>query len=281
MTEAIDPEAARRVKLLATDLDGTLLVDHHVMSPRVLAAVAAAQDAGIEVAVATGRQVRHLPPSIAHGPLRYAVATNGAVATRLDTGEVLFAEHIPTPVLRRLVSFIKERFPQVAFAAFQRGGEHWVAEAGYRQLVAEEDFYKDSPQYHVGPLEQLWAEPAVKLAARHPDVDPEDMLAALNGSGLSGFHATTSGAPFIEIGPADVTKATGVGRLAGILGLSRDEVAGAGDAKNDIELIRWAGVGVAMGNSLPEVMDAADVVTADVAEDGIAVFLEALLAARR
>ena len=107
----------------------------------------------------------------------------------------------------------------------------------------------------------------------------DDLLAMLDASGLTGFHATTSGAPFLEVQGAGVTKASGVARLCAILGFEAADVMAAGDARNDVELIEWAGFGVAMGNAVPEAIAAADWTTTHNEDDGLALAIEQVLAA--
>jgi len=116
------------------------------------------------------------------------------------------------------------------------------------------------------------------LGLRFVRATPDDMLATLNASGLSGFHGTTSGAPFLEIGGDGVTKAHGVAHLAALLGVKPSQVLAVGDARNDVEMLEWSGVGVAMGNAVAEAIAAADHTTATNEEDGLALVIEALLA---
>ena len=109
------------------------------------------------------------------------------------------------------------------------------------------------------------------------DLRPEEMLDLLASSGLTSYHATTSGAPFLEISGPGVTKASGVARLAGHLGIEPHEVLAIGDARNDVELLEWSGIGVAMGNAVAEAVAAADHTTASNSEDGFAQAIERLL----
>jgi Cof subfamily protein (haloacid dehalogenase superfamily) len=268
-----------QIKLIGSDLDGTLLFDHHFMSPRVKAAVAKARAAGIVIASATGRQVRDCPPSVTPEEVPYAVASNGAIGYDFVNRELLFAHQIETDAVAGVVHFLKDRFPQLSFASVQRDGTRWLVEEEYLRLAMLEDFYKKDPWFTQGTLAELCAEPSTKITARHPGVKPLDMLAALAEAQLPGCSATISGAPFIEVGPPGVTKATGLAQLAALLGIESAQVAAVGDALNDLAMIEWAGFGVAMGNSMPEVLAAADFVTASSDEDGLAVLIDLLLTA--
>ena len=101
-----------------------------------------------------------------------------------------------------------------------------------------------------------------------------DTLRAL---GLGGFEATLSGAPFVEVMAEGVTKATGLARLCEHLGVSRTDVVAFGDALNDVEMLRWAGHGVAMAGAEAVVLDAADEVAASNDDDGVARVIERML----
>ena len=89
---------------------------------------------------------------------------------------------------------------------------------------------------------------------------------------------THSGAPFLEVMAAGVDKAWGVARLCERLGIDREDVVAFGDAPNDVEMLAWAGHGVAVANAVPEAREAADEVTASDEDDGVALVLERLLA---
>ena len=97
------------------------------------------------------------------------------------------------------------------------------------------------------------------------------------GLGIDGFHATTSGAPFLEVGPVGVTKAAALARLCDRWCIDPADVVAFGDNLNDVEMLRFAGLGVAMGNAEPEAVAAADRVTLTNNEDGVAAVIETLL----
>jgi hydroxymethylpyrimidine pyrophosphatase-like HAD family hydrolase len=107
------------------------------------------------------------------------------------------------------------------------------------------------------------------------------MLEIVGAAGPGECQLTTSGAPFLEIGGAGVNKATGLARLGDLLGVPPAEVAAFGDAGNDVEMISWAGYGVAMGNATDAAKAVADHVTASNDDGGVAAVVEALLAEAR
>lgn len=123
----------------------------------------------------------------------------------------------------------------------------------------------------------MLAAPSLKFVIRHPELAPDALFDALRSLGLTGFEATLSGAPFVEVMAEGVTKATGLARLCEHLGIDRADVVAFGDALNDVEMLRWAGRGVAMAGAEPVVREAADETTASNDEDGVAQMIERLL----
>lgn len=274
-SDCAPPVPQRPLRLVASDLDGTLLDPSEQVSTRTAAAIERATAAGVRVIAATGRQVPHLPEGLAASGVTHAVGSNGAIGVELG-GEILFEELLAPSACADIVAFLTAELEGVRFSAVRDHGARHAAEPGYLELIGDHElrFWTVAPE----DLATIVSEPTLKLTARHPVLSADDLLHVLERSGLDGFHATTSGAPFLEIAGAGVTKASGVARLCGLLGIDAAEVLAAGDAKNDIELLRWAGLGVAMGNAVPETVAAADWVTATNAEDGLALAIEYALA---
>lgn len=274
----IDPHPSA-IRLIATDLDGTLLRYDKTISPRALAAIQRAHDAGLVVAAATGRYSAGLPSLLAPTGIDYAIASNGAQAFRLSTGEMLFEEDLPATTACAIVAYLAAELPGVQFEAVRDHGSTHVAEPGYIDLVHPEELRVYPLVLHPVSLAELVSEPSLKLTVRHPSVTPDELLAVLLCSGLTGFHATTSGAPFLEVSGPGITKAHGLARLTEHLGIGRDQVLAVGDARNDVEMLEWSGIGVAMGNAVAEALAAADHTTASNDEDGFARAIERLLVA--
>jgi hydroxymethylpyrimidine pyrophosphatase-like HAD family hydrolase len=271
-----DPPALQNpVRLIASDLDGTLLTGDGNVSPRTARAIRRAVAAGVRVVAATGRQVTQLPAELVASGVSHAVGSNGSIAIDLVTGEVLFEELLAPSAAGDIVAFLTAELEGVRFSAVRDHGGRHVAEPGYLDLLTpwELGFWR----VDTVDLAEVVAEPTLKLTVRHPELDADGLLAVLSTSGLGGFHATTSRAPFVEIAGAGVTKATGVARLCALLGVDPGAVLASGDAKNDVELLSWAGFGVAMGNSVPEARAAADWTTAGNDDDGVALAIEHVL----
>ena len=267
-----------RIRLIASDLDGTLLRDDKTVSLRTSTAIAAAREAGMFVLAATGRQHTQVPAEVEAAGLSHIVGSNGAIAVELPSRQVLFEELLSPSAIAVIVDFLTAEVPEARVSAVRDHGTRHAAAPGYVDLLSAME--RDRGWWHLDtePLEAVIGEPTLKLTVRHPRLSAEQLRMLLAESGLGGFHATTSGAPFLEIGAPGVTKATGVAHLCQLLGVTSYEVLAAGDARNDLELIGWAGVGVAVGNADPITIAAADWVTASNEQDGVALAIESALA---
>ncbi|WP_336644538.1 Cof-type HAD-IIB family hydrolase [Microbacterium sp. USHLN186] len=274
-----DQHSAAPVRLIATDLDGTLLDASGRVSARTRAALDAARDAGIATIPVTARQPIGLRPIAAEAGFDdWALCGNGAYGVHLTTGEHLFAEEIPARVQRELAEALLASIPDLVFASVRDAGEGFVAQHGYASLAQLSD-HKRHPESMGGvPLADVLGAPSLKLVIRHASVPIEEIFAALQRLGLTGFEATLSGAPFVEVMAQGVTKATGLAQVCTRLGVERSEVLAFGDALNDLEMLQWAGRGVAMGNAIDVVRATADEVAASNADDGVAQVIERVLA---
>ena len=197
----------------------------------------------------------------------------------LATGEHLFAQEIPSAVQQELAEALGRVIPDLVFASVRDVGESFVAQHGYAELAQLSDHKRDPATMGGVPLADVLAAPSLKLVIRHPSVPIPEIFAALQALGLTGFEATLSGAPFVEVMAEGVTKATGLAQLCTHLGIDRTEVVAFGDALNDLEMLHWAGRGVAMPDAELAVQDAADeVAPASNDDEGVALVLERLLA---
>lgn len=265
------------VRLIATDLDHTLLRSDRTVSERTVRALDAVRAAGVQVVPATARNVRGV--RAVNGQTRFAgwaLCGNGACGVRLGDSEVLFSVEIDATTLSRVVDTVRGRVPDVRFAVVRDLGARFLAEDGYAGLAATVDHSRDPATMERVDTGTLVGAPAGKLVFRHPDV-PADVLFAevadlLGGDGK--VEVTLSGAPFVEVMAAGVDKASGLARLCSHLGVDRSEVLALGDGLNDLGMLRWAGHGVAVANAEPAVLAAADGVTAAADEDGVALVLE-------
>lgn len=266
------------IRLIASDLDGTMLWDKTTLRPRTIAALQAAHQAGIIVVAATGRQLTALPDLLAGTRIRHAVGSNGAIAGDLGSGEVYFEDPLPAEIAAEVIRALETAAPGTAFLSVRDHGALHFAETAYLAQVSPAERALVPMDYREVDRAGLLDAPSLKLAARHPDYDPETLAEMLTDARIDGCEATTSGAPFLEVQRGGVNKATGLAQLCAKLGIPAAEVMAFGDARNDIEMLTWAGTGIAMGNAVPETVAAADHTIGSNREDGLAEYLETLLA---
>lgn len=270
------------IRLIATDLDGTLLRSDLSVSPRTRRALDQARAAGTWVVPVTARQpagVQRLAGQA--GFTDWALCSNGALGINLGTWQVLFEEHVAPEIQRTLAQAILARVPEALFVSIRQAGRVFVAQEGYAAIAKEQDHKRVPATMGAYSLDEVLTEPSLKLVVRHPTRPPAELLAELQACGLAGFHATHSGAPFLEIAAAGVTKASGVAKLCQHLGIDQAEVLAFGDAHNDAEMLAWAGHGVAMAGAHPAAQAAADEVTLSNDQDGVALVIERLLGSSR
>jgi Cof subfamily protein (haloacid dehalogenase superfamily) len=264
------------VRLVATDLDGTLLGPDHELSPRTAAALRAAHEVGIVVVAATGRShVDALDRLVAADTVRWLVCSNGAVLYDCEAGTVVDRHIMDASTVPAAVDAIRAGFPEVRFAWESAGG--FGCEEGFLAIAPSRDNGRGEVTRRFGPP---YADGVTKLMVAHPDLRRDALLVALRPFLVDGLVASASSVPFVDVAPPGIDKAFGVARLCQRLGIHRDEVAAIGDHVNDVALLRWAGRSVAMGDAHSEARAAALEVTAPCEEDGAAVWLEALVADR-
>jgi len=262
--------------LIATDLDGTLLGPDERVSPRAAAVIGRAVALGVPLVLATGRPPRWIPPVAAQlGVTGQVVCANGAVCYDTATDTVLNAITLPATTLASLAEIAVTTLPGCGLAVERVGRSAF--DGAVEQFVAEPDYQHawPNPDHGLATRAELLGLPAIKLLIRHPAMSSDDMIAAL--APLVGDAADlTFSNPYglVEACPAGVTKATGVAAIADRLGIAAADVIAFGDMPNDLEMLRWAGHGVAMANAHPELIAVADEVTASNVEDGFALVLE-------
>jgi hypothetical protein len=263
-------------RLVATDVDGTLLDPDHRVTPRAAAVIGRLVEAGVGFVLATGRPPRWIPPVVAELPVaRLAICANGGVLYDAVDDRVLWSRTLAPEALVELAAAVGERFPGCGLAVERVGAS--ADDSAVAQFVAEPGYVHAWPSVEhvdVGRSELL-ASPAIKMLARVPELGSDAMVAALHP--LVGHLADlTFSHPggLVEFSPPGVTKATGLAEVTGRLGVAAEDVVAFGDMPNDLEMLRWAGHGVAMGNAHPALWDAADEVTSSNGDDGLAAVLE-------
>jgi len=263
-------------RLVASDVDGTLLGTGDIPSGRTRAVVHRLIAADVPFVLVTGRPPRWVPRVAEHFPgAAQVVCANGAVRYDIATDRVLSAVTLPPEVLVELAEACARALPgawlgveRVGRGAFDNSDTQFLSELDYQHAWASADHARV-------PRAELFGEPAVKLLARHPAMSSDAMVAALAPL-VDGTVGLTFSNPngLVEAAPMGVTKASGLAEVAASLGVPRQDVIAFGDMPNDIPMLDWAGHGVAMGNAHPDVLAVADEITSANTEDGMALVLE-------
>ncbi|MCI2418901.1 HAD-IIB family hydrolase [Saccharopolyspora sp. K220] len=262
-------DAAWKPRLIAVDVDGTLLDPAtQQISAVVKAAVRRAVEAGSQVVVATGRAMLGTQPILDELELTsgFALCSNGAVLMDVVTREPLSVETFdPAPVLAELAS----RLPGASFAAEQIG-------VGNLVTTKFQEHELHGPQ-QLASLDELVSEPVPRLIAHWVDHQPAEVFEALGDLDMPSCTITLDHyEPLVTVVPEGVTKGSALEKLRAELGIASEDTFAAGDGDNDIQMLRWAALGVAMGQAPEIVRAAADEVTGPVSEDGLAAVLDRL-----
>jgi Cof subfamily protein (haloacid dehalogenase superfamily) len=260
-----------RPRLVASDLDGTLVRDDGTLDERTCRAIAGVEAAGAVFVFCTARPHRWLAPlAEAAGHRGVAICANGAVVWDLHTETIIESSPLAPAVARELVALLRAEVPDGVWAVERAGG--FAHEPAY---VPRWPVPEGTPIQHV---DVLVGEPAVKLMLRHESLSADTLLALARdaASHLAEFSHSNSDGGLLEISAAGVSKATALARLCAEHGIDRDEVIAFGDAPNDLPMLAWAGRSVAVANAHPDVIAAADEVTASNNHAGVAQILERL-----
>jgi len=263
-------------RLVALDIDGTLLKwvedegqTYEQISPAVYDAVHAAVDAGAHIVLSSGRSP-HGMDTIAdlldlprEGDDRlWVVASNGAVIFRYPPLEVV---HEETFDAREAVRQVLEQRPEALVAVEERG-------VGYRVNSPFPDGELSGEMIRTD-VDDIVAGPVSRVIIRDPSATADDFVAMAARLGLHGTDYVVGWTAWLDLAPVGVSKASGLDHVARELGLGPEDTLAIGDGRNDVEMLRWAARGVAMGQAVEEVHEAADHTTATVYEEGAAVEL--------
>ncbi|WP_460067603.1 Cof-type HAD-IIB family hydrolase [Streptomyces sp. YKOK-I1] len=279
------PAPALPPRLIATDLDGTLLRDDKSVSPRTVDALAAAEEAGIEVFFVTGRPARWMDvvSEHVHGH-GLAICGNGAAVVDLHGGPGTH-RFVKVRELERnnaldAVRLLRDAAPGTMYAIEQTYGFHQEPE--YPKMHMEVPDRLAPAEELLAPDGLAAAEPVLKILAFHPTLDPDAFLTlARLAIGDRANVTRSSPSALLEISGPDVSKASTLALCCAERGISHEEVVAFGDMPNDVEMLTWAGRSYAMGNAHPDVIAAASGQTVANNEDGVAVVIERLIAERR
>ena len=273
-------------RLLAFDLDGTLLDDKKKLPKENLAALTEAAERGMVIVPATGRILRGVPETIRDLPfIRYYIVSNGAAVFDTQEDKTLYQADIPLELALRTYDYLdtlpviydcyQDEIGWMSREMYERCAPYFAYEPGILDLVNRlrirvEDF-KETLREKNRPLQKMQMyflpedeEERKRQLKRIPELFPE-------------LAATTSVSNNIELNHVDATKGKAVLALAASLGIDREEILSFGDGSNDISMLQSAGLGVAMANSTPDVKAAADEITGSNNEAGVAKVIRRIL----
>lgn len=260
-------------KLVALDVDGTIVDHDGHLHTQVLEAAQAVIAAGHRIVISTGRSLgAALPVAEALGiDTGHIVCANGAMTARLDpqfdTGYEVEHRRVFDPAPALLA--VRDVLPAAKYAVETASGEFLSTERF-------QDASFGAPARGV-PFEDLLVSDAVRMVVFSVDDDAEDFGRAVESIGLHGVTYSVGFTAWLDIAARGVTKASGLEALRSGLGVDRADTVAVGDGRNDIEMLGWAARGVAMGQAPDEVKLAADEVTGSVDEHGLAAVLRSLL----
>jgi HAD superfamily hydrolase (TIGR01484 family) len=265
------PDLPAAPRLVATDLDGTIVRSDGTISARTVAAFARVEAAGAQFVFVTGRPPRLIDDiEEAFGPHFTVICSNGALIYDMRTRQVIAENAIDPATLSKAATALREAIPGIGLAV-ERATE-LDADDRYEEGEWDADVTVKRP----GESE-LWSRPAPKLIGRHPTLTADELLDLAKpaiGHLVNTYHS--NGDRLVEAIAADVSKARALERFAAALGIAAPEVVAFGDMPNDLPMLAWAGTAYAVANAHPSVLAAVENVVGAQDEDGVARVLEGL-----
>jgi HAD-superfamily hydrolase, subfamily IIB len=260
------------IGLVAMDLDDTLLRDDWTISPRVVKAIQRAREQGVKITLATGRMPISARPYAEQLKLDVpAITYNGAMIQQVLSGEILFRRVIPSPLASEIVQdvlqkgfyvqvYLKDRVVTSQLKKWSRNYSRissvHIEEADLPILLSEEP------------------EGVEKILLMAEESDLDRLAPSLGQRYGEKVHITKSKSCFLEMIDCKVNKGVALASLAEKFGIAQKDIMAIGDSFNDLEMIKYAGLGVAMGNARREIREQANIVTATNQEDGVAQAIE-------
>jgi hydroxymethylpyrimidine pyrophosphatase-like HAD family hydrolase len=248
-------------KLVALDVDGTIVDHDNTLSPAVKDAILGLRAQGVPVVIATGRAVPGVYDVLDKLGFRegLGVASNGSVVFDVDPFEVV---HTTTFDAREAVRRVLERVPEALVAVEEVGIGYRVNRAFPHGEITGEIILDE--------VERMVSQPVTRVVVRAPDHDRDEFSRLVDDLGLDGTNYYIGYTAWLDLAPDGVSKASGLDVVCRTMGITAQDVLAVGDGNNDVEMLRWAGRGVAMGQAPDELIRVADAVTGTVEDDGLA-----------
>ncbi len=286
----MNPDEIRRkaagIRLAAIDIDGTCLKSNKELTGRTQKAMQALIDGGIMVVPATGRgyamQMKEGNILPLEG-IKYLLMLDGAIVTESDSGNEIWKKSIVKSEAARFAEEALIPGNRVGIN-FDDGGETRLSASCDGNFGSNYNNRRSSSLNDAHSVENITADIGERILSDSHDVlkislslsGPEKIgyykdIVAERYPGMTAYRADTT---FMEFTAAETSKGIALEKLAGYLGIGPDEIFAVGDCENDISMIRYAGLGVAMGNALDDVKESADLVIGTNNDEGLAAFLE-------
>ncbi|KAI8364386.1 HAD-like domain-containing protein [Blakeslea trispora] len=279
-----DAKSYHHIKMVASDLDGTLIVggfNGGRMTERTIKSLQDLENKGMQIVLASGRPPRSFFPLAAQADLKQPIiiSCNGGLVLDNKTKDVIRKYSIANEAVRDLIRTVKAHFDPRDILIGGESGTSFRCEENYaekRRTWVPKNYVRVDDLDHFATEENT----IEKLMLLHREWIAEDLYNYLKEHVLTDpkwkdmIHYTFSSPHFVEVSAVGVCKATALKDVCEELGIKREEVIAFGDMPNDCEMLEFAGTGVAMGNAHQQVKDVADLITLDNIKDGVAVILE-------
>ena len=265
----------RDIRLLALDLDGTLTNSQKQVSQRNREYIRLAQDRGVRVILASGRPVLGIRAVADALDLwergGYILAYNGGHIIDCKTGTDLVKHTIPMDLVHDICEVAHQG---LGVWPLCYNGTGVICENDTDPYVLKEGYNNSIPVIRVNSLEACITEPVVKfMIVGEPDA-LQKAYELLKPTMLGKLNLFFSEPYFMEVTPPGIEKASALAALSQLLGTDREQLMACGDGLNDIPMLQYAGLSVAMANAYPETKDTADFIVSSNEEDGVAEAIE-------
>lgn len=267
-------QSERRPKLIATDLDGTIVSHYGEISERTIRAFRDAHDLGVEIFFVTGRPPRWMPEIKEAFGFGHAICGNGAMLYDLMGGKVMEEWFITVDVQLEVVARLRRAIPEISFAV--ESPDYFHREKAY---IPRWDVGLDNVGVHA--IEEVITSPAIKLLGRcsNEELSSDQMLtiAIRELEGIATPTHSNANESLLEISGLGVSKGQTLAKMATRLGIEAKDAIAFGDNPNDFSMLSWAGRSYAMASGHPDGKNYATAIAPPLSEDGVAQVIEELL----